>query len=77
MPDIKQLSENGSQFYPETHISAVIDGNGNTVNTLLAGKEATSNKVTSLTSSSTDSQYPSAKCMYDLLGDVESLINAL
>ena len=77
MPDIKQLSENGSQFYPETHINAVIDGGGNNVGTLLSGKEATSNKVTFLTSSSTDVQYPSAKCMYDLLGDVEALINAL
>lgn len=43
----------------------------------LSGKENTSNKVTSLSSSSTDTQYPSAKCVYDLLGDVESLINAL
>lgn len=39
--------------------------------------ESTSNKVTSLSSSSTDTQYPSAKCVYDLLGDVESLILAL
>lgn len=44
---------------------------------LLNGKESTTNKVTSLSSSSTDTQYPSAKCVYDLLGDVESLINAL
>lgn len=39
--------------------------------------EASSNKVTSLSSSSTDTEYPSAKCVYDLLGDVETLINAL
>ena len=43
----------------------------------LSGKENTSNKVTSLTSQSTDTQYPSAKCVYDLIGDVESLINSL
>lgn len=43
----------------------------------LSGKEATSNKVTSLSSQSTDTQYPSAKCVYDLIGDVETLINAL
>lgn len=42
-----------------------------------SGYETTSNKVTSLSSSSTDTQYPSAKCVYDLLGDVETLINAL
>lgn len=37
--------------------------------------ESTTNKVTSLSSSSTDDQYPSAKCVYDLVGDVESLLN--
>ena len=35
------------------------------------------NLVTSVSSASTDEEYPSAKCMYDLLGDVETLINAL
>lgn len=39
------------------------------------GKEDSSNKVTSLSSSSTDTEYPSAKCVYDyiedLIGDVE------
>ena len=43
----------------------------------LSGKEATSNKVTSLSSSSTDTQYPSAKCVYDLIGDVETALAAL
>ena len=37
--------------------------------------ESTTNKVTSLSSSSTDDQYPSAKCVYDLVGNVESLLN--
>lgn len=35
------------------------------------------NKVTSLSSASTDSQYPSAKCVYDLVGDIETLLAAL
>lgn len=39
--------------------------------------EETANKVTSLSSSSTDTQYPSAKCVYDLVGDIETLLNAL
>ena len=34
-------------------------------NTLLGNKENISNKVTSISSSSTDTQYPSAKCVYD------------
>ena len=42
-----------------------------------SGKENTSNKVTSISSSSTDTQYPSAKCVYDLVGNVESLMEAL
>ena len=45
--------------------------------TALLNKENTSNKVTSLSSSSTDNQYPSAKCVYDLIGDVETLLTAL
>lgn len=44
---------------------------------LLNGKESTTNKVTSLSSSSTDTQYPSAKCVYDLVGDIETLLAAL
>ena len=39
--------------------------------------EETANKVTSLSSSSTNTQYPSAKCVYDLIGDIETIINAL
>ena len=33
----------------------------------VSGKENASNKVTSLSSQSTDTQYPSAKCVYDEL----------
>lgn len=38
-------------------------------------KEVTTNKVTSLSSSSTDTEYPSAKCVYDLIGDIETLLS--
>lgn len=37
-------------------------------------KENRSNKVTSLSSSSTHEQYPSAKTVYDIIGDIESLL---
>ncbi len=40
-------------------------------------KEDSSNKVTTLSSSSTNTQYPSAKCVYDLVGNVESLLAGL
>ena len=36
------------------------------------GLEAASNKITSLSSSSTDAQYPSARCVYDIVGNIES-----
>ena len=45
--------------------------------TLLGNKEDKSNKVTSLSSSSTDTQYPSAKCVYDLVGDIQTLLDTL
>ncbi|MBQ6762321.1 MAG: hypothetical protein IJP49_06175 [Bacteroidales bacterium] len=37
----------------------------------------TSGLVTSLSSSSTDYQIPSAKCVYDIVGDIETLLAAL
>lgn len=43
----------------------------------VTGKEDTTNKVTSLSSASTDTQYPSAKCVYDLVGDIETLLAAI
>ena len=46
-------------------------------NPLPTGLEETANKVTSLSAQSTDTQYPSAKCVYDIVGDVESALAAL
>lgn len=42
----------------------------------IAGKENTSNKVTSLSSSSTNAQYPSAKCVYDALTGKQDTLTA-
>lgn len=42
-----------------------------------SGVELTANKVTSLSSSSTDTQYPSAKAVYSLVGNIESVLNAI
>lgn len=53
-------------------------GSGNiTINADTSACELLVNKVTSLSSSSTDTQYPSAKCVYDIIGDVETLLAAL
>ena len=43
----------------------------------ISGKESTANKVTSLSSSSTDTEYPSAKCVWDMVGDIETLLAAI
>ena len=43
----------------------------------ITGKEDTSNKVTSLSSSSTDTQYPSAKCVHDSQATQDDEIEAL
>ena len=39
--------------------------------------EHVSNKVTAISSASTDTQYPSAKCMYDVVGDIETALDAI
>ncbi len=43
----------------------------------IANMEVTTNKVTSISAQSTDTQYPSAKCVYDLVGDIETLLAAI
>lgn len=43
----------------------------------VSDKESVSNKVTSISSSSTDTQYPSAKSVYTAVGNVESVLNQI
>ena len=43
----------------------------------ISGKQDTANLVTSLSSASTDTQYPSAKCVYDIVGDIETLLASI
>ena len=62
--------------------SRTVNGKALTSNIILTTSdisncESTTNKVTAINSGSTDSEYPTAKCMYDIIGDVETLINAL
>lgn len=49
----------------------------NTIEASLSNYELLSNKVTSISSTSTDSEYPSAKCVYDLVGNVEDILTTL
>jgi len=41
----------------------------------LSEYQTAANLVTSINSSSTNAQYPSAKCVYDLVGDIETLLS--
>lgn len=52
------------------------DGTGYNLDSL-SDKEDTSNKVTAISASSTDSQYPSAKCIYNIVGDIETVLDAI
>ena len=53
--------------------------NGNTISfsvaDLINGLESTNNKVTSINANSTDTQYPSARCIYNLVGNIESALS--
>lgn len=39
--------------------------------------EETTNKVTSINANSTDTQYPSAKCVYDIVGNINTVLEAI
>lgn len=58
-----------------TYSAPVSSVNGQTG--AVTGIQTTSNLVTSVSSSSTDSQYPSAKCLYDMVGDIETLLASI
>lgn len=60
-----ELAEKADADDIPTVVSELTNDAGYLVATDIAGKEDTTNKVTSLSSSSTDTQYPSAKVVYD------------
>ena len=67
-----------SEVWTAAHWDATVVGNEiEALSSAINGKQDTSNLVTSLSSSSTDTQYPSAKCVYDIIGDVETLLAAI
>lgn len=39
--------------------------------------EQVSNKVTSISADSTNDEYPSAKCVYDIVGNIESILDLI
>ena len=69
----------GTSDYDQLNNRPSINGNTLTGNKTGAnlGLEDSANKVTSISSASTDDQYPSALCVYTLVGDIESALAAL
>ena len=59
------------QIGQDVHPIDAVSVGGKTLENLQSDFQLKSNMVTSLSSSSTDSQYPSAKLVYDILGDIE------
>ena len=68
------LSSTYSQYQSKDSGTFISKG---TLENVITGKnlETANNKVTSLSSSSTDTQYPSAKCVYDLIGDINTVLD--
>lgn len=60
-----------------TKTSDLTNDSGFITSSSIANMQTTTNLVTSVSSASTDTQYPSAKLFYDTCGDIETLINAL
>lgn len=61
----------------EDDTNYVIRGMTNGLDGVAANAQITENLVTSISGSSTDTQYPSAKCVYDIVGDIETLLQSV
>ena len=75
-PDLSNLSPLGEQKF-EDRANVSLSNLNEAGENRFSIKEDKGNKVTTISASSTNEQYPSAKCMYDLIGNLEALINAL
>ena len=73
----KNLSISGNTLSLKDQDSNTLGNSVTLPQTDVSGKEDKSNKVTSLSSNSTDTQYPSAKCVYDIVGNIVSLMEVL
>ena len=75
---IDAMGEKIRNLAPGTEISdAATFGQLSSVAAAASGKQDISNLVSSVTSASTHVQYPSAKCVYDLVGTVESALDLI
>ena len=67
----------GTALQPNDNITELTNNAGYITSSALSDYQTTSNLVTSVSSLSTDTQYPSAKCVYDLVGDIETALQTI
>lgn len=67
-----ELTNNSGFLTSSTGVTSVNGAHG-----AITGLQTTGNLVTSVSGSSTDSQYPSAKLFYDTIGNVETILQTL
>lgn len=75
---LNELSTQIQHVYTQEQIDQMlqnIGGGGTPVDT--SGFEVKTNKVTSIDAQSTNDQYPSAACVYTIVGNIEATLNAI
>lgn len=74
-PTFATVATSGSYNDLSNKPTMVTSVNGNTG--AVTGMQTTSNLVTSVSSASTNTQYPSAKLFYDTVGNIETLLASI
>lgn len=71
--DNNVYSWNRVDVQPVTDLTS-LENRVTAIEDVVPAMQTTSNLVTSISSSSTDTQYPSAKCVYDIVGNIEAAL---
>ena len=74
--DNAEYSWNRVDVQPVTDLSS-LENRVEAIEDAMPAMQTTSNLVTSINSSSTDTQYPSAKCVYDIIGNIETVLQGI
>lgn len=73
VPEVNKVTDDNMN-----EIKSVVNHNADELQNIdLSGYQLVSNLVTSVSSASTDTQYPSAKLFYDTVGDIETALQTL
>lgn len=74
--DNAEYSWNRVDVQPVTDLSS-LENRVEAIEDAIPSMQTKSNLVTSINSSSTDTQYPSAKCVYDIVGNIETVLQGI